>query len=65
MSHLHLDFTVPISLLVSAIIGVLLVRMAMSQGDKRAATKARQILKEMGSPPEPQGDGDARESLEP
>lgn len=46
MAHLELDFTVPIVLLVGALVAVLLVRMLTTHGDKRAATRTQRLLRE-------------------
>ena len=46
MSHLELDFTLPIVLLVSAIAAVVVVRMLVAHGDKRAAARTARLVRE-------------------
>ncbi|MCB9591439.1 MAG: hypothetical protein H6719_01795 [Sandaracinaceae bacterium] len=46
MAHLDLDFTIPIVLLVSALVGVILVRSLSAHGDKRAAARTQRLLRE-------------------
>jgi len=46
MSNLQLDFTLPIALLVSAILGVVLVRWLMIHGERRAAARTQRLLRE-------------------
>lgn len=48
MAHLDLDFTAPIALLVGALVAVWIVRAAVAHGDRRAAARARRLLREHG-----------------
>ena len=58
MTNLDLDLTIPIALLVSAIVGVMVVRFLMERGDRRAAARTKRIVEQhLGSDPAGSGRG--------
>ena len=46
MTNLDLDLTIPIALLVSAILGVMVVRFLLGRGDRRAAARTKRIVEQ-------------------
>jgi len=48
MAHLDVDFTIPIALLVSSLIGVVLVRLAVQRGERAAKARTRRLIQRHG-----------------
>lgn len=48
MAHLDVDLSIPIALLVASIVGVLLVRHAISRGERRAKERTRRLIERYG-----------------
>ncbi|HJL14337.1 MAG TPA: hypothetical protein RMH99_01705 [Sandaracinaceae bacterium LLY-WYZ-13_1] len=44
MAYLDIDFSIPIALLVAAILGVVLVRHAVSRGERHARERTRRLI---------------------
>jgi len=48
MGHLDIDFTLPIILLLGAILGVVIVRMSVARGDRLARERTQKLIRDHG-----------------
>ncbi len=59
MAYLSVDYVFPIALLVAAILGVVLVRLAAARGERAAKLRTARLIEQYAaSVPRPQGERD-------